>query len=1048
MDNGKAFVVKEQKTKYDGTDYDISSSTETSLVVNGIGSFEKESDSVMVCNNIPYFRNGGTNLEYKLKVVGFTASRAASTTGLSGIKGKGKSKTYKSFVSNAESDANGEITFNAPTINDVQTVTIENNGKNVVISNLKIQNSGDFMGTAALVNADEYNLKITGVIAEEDKHNGYLYGNNAKEYPMTITITNISDVVCSTSICQIEADDPNLTLSSTQNLAGITISTLPKGGTKEIQITASYGNLEDSYVDTGIKITIVNPFTEQEWSDYIPLRFYKGTIPIAISAKSPERNEQAALNGFVIYPDGNNQFFAINENSSDVIYVPTFGADKKYKMIFSGATVTSELSESTEMYYTVAAGSKTPKAVVTDASAQELVQYITFGGSNHNENTAYVVNEDFEAYLREGEIDYYEITADTEEFYSPEGSGYYLVSYESEYDESSLPETFIVPDGSVLTASQLPELSQEYMTHDGWYVGSTKVNAGSYTVRDSIVLTAHWSYTDYPVTYNLNGGTNAASNVATYTVNDEVTLADPSRDYCEFAGWYDNEDFNGTAVTGITAGSSGAKIFYAKWNPTEYTITYVLDDKGTNAAANPSTYNIDTDDIILAPAASDDYGFGGWFTTSTFTGTQTAKIEKGSHGDITLYARWAEKRNVTYESDHGTQPEAIVVAEGTVLSDVQISDLTDADYFFKGWYTEETYTNKVEADAYTVGSDVTLYAKWVKKCRITYVSEYEQPETVVLEEGKALTSAELPGIHTEGYVLKGWYTEAAYENRISNGYTITGDMILYAFWEESSDGFVFVEGGAFEMGDSTTQSVILSNFYMSPYELTQKIYTEIMGENPSSFVSVPAEGEIQEERPVEYVSWFDAIYFCNKYSEAAGFTPCYSVDGNTDVTMWAYIPHNGKSISGTITCDLTADGYRLPTEAEWEYAARGGINKDFYLYSGSDIADEVAWYTLNSDSKTHQVGKKIPNSLGLYDMSGNVSEWCLDWYGSYSSTVQIDPVGEESGSNRVIRGGGWSDSESFVSCTIRNYSIPRAVKKAKTSTRKNDKGFRVVRSVN
>lgn len=118
-------------------------------------------------------------------------------------------------------------------------------------------------------------------------------------------------------------------------------------------------------MDTGIKITISNPTTNQEWTDYIPLRFYKGTIPIAVYAKSTERNADAALNGFVIYPDGNNQFFAISENSSKVLYVPTFGSGKKYKMIFSGATVTSELSASTEMFYTVAAGSKNPVTPVT-----------------------------------------------------------------------------------------------------------------------------------------------------------------------------------------------------------------------------------------------------------------------------------------------------------------------------------------------------------------------------------------------------------------------------------------------------------------------------------------------------------------------------------------------------------------------------------------------------------------------------------------------------------------------------------------------------------
>ena len=294
--------------------------------------------------------------------------------------------------------------------------------------------------------------------------------------------------------------------------------------------------------------------------------------------------------------------------------------------------------------------------------------------------------------------------------------------------------------------------------------------------------------------------------------------------------------------------------------------------------------------------------------------------------------------------------------------------------------------------------------------------------------------------------MRGWYTETEHENKITTGYTITDDMTLYAFWEYT-DGFVLVEGSRFTMGDTTgsgyygetpTHSVYVSNFFMSPYEMTQKIYTEVMGTNPSSFSSNPASGEVQEERPVERVSWYDAIYFCNKYSEANGLTPCYKVNGSTDVTAWSYTPHNGNSISGTITCDFTADGYRLPTEAEWEYAAKGGKNKDSYLYSGSDTEGDVAWYGVNSGSKTHQVGLKAANSLGLYDMSGNVYEWCWDLYGGYTSVTQTNPAGPASGSYRVRRGGCWCSDVASERCASRGSNSP--------DYRNSYSGFRVVRS--
>ena len=278
----------------------------------------------MVCNNIPYFRNGGTNLEYSLKLVGFSsdgryAARAAASV-MSGVKGRGKSSKYTEFVSEGESDENGEIKLTAPTANDAQTVTISMGDEQFVIPGLIITNSGDYMGTVALVEKDQYNLKITGEISEEQKDSGYLYGNNSKSYKLTLTITNISDVKCTTSICSINTDDNNMTLTSADgtDLSGFVISTLAGGTTKKISINVSYGDISMPYVDTGINVTIKNPKTNQEWRDYVPLRFFKGAIPITISAKSTEANPDAALNGFIIYPDGNNQFFAIKENSSNL----------------------------------------------------------------------------------------------------------------------------------------------------------------------------------------------------------------------------------------------------------------------------------------------------------------------------------------------------------------------------------------------------------------------------------------------------------------------------------------------------------------------------------------------------------------------------------------------------------------------------------------------------------------------------------------------------------------------------------------------------------
>ena len=153
----------------------------------------------------------------------------------------------------------------------------------------------------------------------------------------------------------------------------------------------------------------------------------------------------------------------------------------------------------------------------------------------------------------------------------------------------------------------------------------------------------------------------------------------------------------------------------------------------------------------------------------------------------------------------------------------------------------------------------------------------------------------------------------------------------------------------------------IKDFYIGRFPVTQDLYEEVMGKNPSHFKGA--------RHPVENVRWYDAVYFCNKLSEKFGYTPVYAVNGQT---YWDYTPYYYEEIYSKVNCDFSADGFRLPTNDEWEYAAKGGRN---YIYAGSDNLDEVGWYHGNSGGTTHPVGEKKPNDYGLYDMSGNVSEW-------------------------------------------------------------------------
>jgi sulfatase modifying factor 1 len=273
-------------------------------------------------------------------------------------------------------------------------------------------------------------------------------------------------------------------------------------------------------------------------------------------------------------------------------------------------------------------------------------------------------------------------------------------------------------------------------------------------------------------------------------------------------------------------------------------------------------------------------------------------------------------------------------------------------------------------------------------------------------------------------------------NAGAESYTLDASYLYRVYADDGSsppmpENFVFVEGGTFNNG---TSDVTISSFYIDKYELTQAGYQVVMGVNPSGFTGVT-------NGPVEQVSWFNAIEYCNRRSMQEGLAPCYSYSTyGTNPDNWPWGWNTNEANHTNVSCNWEVNGYRLPTEMEWMFAARGGNQTHNYTYSGSNDLNIVGWYWDNwgaYEYSTHTVGALAPNELGLYDMSGNVYEWTWDIYGNYPSGAQTDPYGATSGSSRVIRGGSWDSNAN--GCTVSYRTSSGA------SSTYNIIGFRVIR---
>ena len=570
--------------------------------------------------------------------------------------------------------------------------------------------------------------------------------------------------------------------------------------------------------------------------------------------------------------------------------------------------------------------------------------------------------------------------------------------------------------------------------------------------KDSRVLLTWMDAADedvygYEVTYS---GTNPINRVVFPALDSKTMMAGKGAGGCYVSGLENGTEYTFTVKTVDTSGnkSEGVNV------------------KATPVAADAS----ETLKIELAAAVPHENGYTGNKSNSKVT--LTAKITTASKVKKVVW-----KKDGSLIAKQLLADEAANDATPTEDNAVWTFDINAADETANCTYTVAAIdeAGREEAEQITIDSfDFSAPGK-VKVTNAVYSSElssiiinwtepvdadYDHMDiTFTSNDGTADSEPSQPVTVKKGTLNKTFsgiegakayytFTFVTYDKLGNKGkeykYKVLGTVTV----SNIPEGFVEIPAASITGSENWTpysnifvsgRKLNIEAFWMSDHQVTREEYKNVVGSDPSTASAYDKDGNkltgsAVGNNPVTNVSWYDVIVYCNKRSINEGLTPCYTINGSTDPTSWGTVPTYTSITWNAATCDFTANGYRLPTEAEWELAARG---EESYNYAGSDNIDDVAWYTGNTnDTGTREVKTKKPNGYGLYDMSGNVREWCWDWKSDISSSTP--ETGVSSGSYRCLRGGSWYDCADFCAVAYRDYGIP--------DYRYSYYGFRLVRS--